>query len=129
MLKLNAGKRRVRVAAICSPALLTSSFEFSTCVLPRSESSTACSSVKTSPDDFAVCALHSAASQTPKAIITTFADAVKQVMDSPEFKSNAEKTAFPSDYQSPEEYGAYIKKLEGIYRPLWDKYGKTAVIQ
>lgn len=67
--------------------------------------------------------------ETPKAIITTFADAVKQVMDSPEFKSNAEKTAFPSDYQSPEEYAAYIKKLDGIYRPLWDKYGKTAVIQ
>ncbi len=67
--------------------------------------------------------------ETPQAIITTFADAVKQVMDSAEFKANAEKTAFPSDYQSPGEYAAYIKKLDAVYRPLWDKYGKTAVIQ
>ena len=67
--------------------------------------------------------------ETPKAVVSTFAGAVKQVMDSPEFKSNAEKTAFPSDYQSPEEYAVYIKKLDSIYRPLWDKYGKTAVIQ
>ncbi|HTU03459.1 MAG TPA: tripartite tricarboxylate transporter substrate binding protein, partial [Candidatus Sulfotelmatobacter sp.] len=66
---------------------------------------------------------------TPKAIITTFAGAVKQVMDSPEFKANAEKTAFPSDYQNPEEYAAFIKKLDSIYRPLWEKFGKTAVIQ
>jgi putative tricarboxylic transport membrane protein len=66
---------------------------------------------------------------TPKPIVTTFANAVKQVMDSPEFKTNAEKTAFPSDYQSPEDYAAYIKKLDTIYRPLWEKYGKTAVIQ
>ena len=66
---------------------------------------------------------------TPKAIVTTFANAVKQVMDSAEFKANADKTAFPSDYQSPEEYTTYIKKLDSIYRPLWDKFGKTAVIQ
>jgi tripartite-type tricarboxylate transporter receptor subunit TctC len=67
--------------------------------------------------------------ETPKAVVSTFAGAVKQAMDSPEFKSNAEKTAFPSDYQSPEEYAAYIKKLDSVYRPLWDKFGKTAVIQ
>jgi len=67
--------------------------------------------------------------ETPKPVVATFADAVKQVMDSAEFKSNAEKTAFPSDYQNPEEYAAYIKRLDGIYRPLWDKYGKTAVTQ
>ena len=67
--------------------------------------------------------------ETPKAVVSTFADAVKQVMDSPEFKSNADKTAFPSDYQGPEDYAVYIKKLDAIYRPLWDKYGKTAVIQ
>jgi putative tricarboxylic transport membrane protein len=67
--------------------------------------------------------------ETPKAIVTTFANAVKQVMDSAEFKANAEKTAFPSDYQNPEEYAAYIKTLDSVYRPLWDKYGKTAVIQ
>jgi putative tricarboxylic transport membrane protein len=67
--------------------------------------------------------------ETPKAIVTTFASAVKQVMDSAEFKANAEKTAFPSDYQNPEEYTVYIKKLDSIYRPLWDKFGKTAVIQ
>ncbi len=67
--------------------------------------------------------------ETPKTVVATFADAVKQVMDSAEFKSNAEKTAFPSDYQNPEEYAAYIKRLDGIYRPLWDKYGKTAVTQ
>jgi len=66
---------------------------------------------------------------TPKAIVTTFSNAVKQVMDSAEFKANADKTAFPSDYQNPEEYIAYIKKLDSIYRPLWDKFGKTAVIQ
>jgi len=64
---------------------------------------------------------------TPKAIVATFANAVKQVMDSAEFKSNAEKTAFPSDYQNPEQYAAYIKKLDGVYRPLWEKYGKAAV--
>jgi len=66
---------------------------------------------------------------TPKPVVTTFATAVKQVMDSAEFKANADKTAFPSDYQNPEEYIAYIKKLDSIYRPLWDKFGKTAVIQ
>jgi len=54
---------------------------------------------------------------------------VKQVMDSAEFKANAEKTAFPSDYQNPEEYAAYIKTLDSVYRPLWEKFGKTAVIQ
>jgi len=67
--------------------------------------------------------------ETPKAIVTTFANAVKQVMDSAEFKANAEKTAFPSDYQNPEEYAAYIKTLDSVYRPLWEKFGKTAVIQ
>jgi tripartite-type tricarboxylate transporter receptor subunit TctC len=66
---------------------------------------------------------------TPKPIVNTFATAVKQVMDSAEFKGNADKTAFPSDYQNPEEYTAYIKKLDSIYRPLWDKYGKTAEIK
>ncbi len=66
---------------------------------------------------------------TPKEIINSFANAVKQVMDSAEFKANAEKTAFPSDYQNPEAYTAYIKTLDTAYRPLWDKYGKTAVIQ
>ncbi len=65
--------------------------------------------------------------ETPKAVVSAFAAAVKQVMESPEFKANAEKTAFPSDYQNPDEYAAYIKKLDGIYRPLWDKYGKSAV--
>jgi tripartite-type tricarboxylate transporter receptor subunit TctC len=62
---------------------------------------------------------------TPKAIIDTFAGAVKQVMDADEFKANAVKTAFPVDYQGPEEYAAYIKTLGTIYRPLYDKYGKT----
>ncbi|MEK7826831.1 MAG: tripartite tricarboxylate transporter substrate-binding protein, partial [Thermodesulfobacteriota bacterium] len=62
---------------------------------------------------------------TPKAIIDIFADAVKQVMNTEEFKANALKTAFPSDYQGPEEYAAYIKTLDTIYRPLWDKYGKS----
>jgi tripartite-type tricarboxylate transporter receptor subunit TctC len=64
---------------------------------------------------------------TPKAIVTTFANAVKQVMDAAEFKANAEKTAFPSDYMGPEAYTSYIKKLDVIYRPLWDTYGKSAV--
>jgi tripartite-type tricarboxylate transporter receptor subunit TctC len=64
---------------------------------------------------------------TPKAIVTTFANAVKQVMDAAEFKANAEKTAFPSDYMGPEAYTSYIKKLDAIYRPLWDTYGKSAV--
>jgi tripartite-type tricarboxylate transporter receptor subunit TctC len=64
---------------------------------------------------------------TPKAVVATFANAVKQVMDSAEFKSNAEKTAFPSDYQNPEQYAAYLKTLEGVYRPLWEKYGKSAM--
>lgn len=65
--------------------------------------------------------------ETPKPIVSAFAGAVKQVMESQEFKTNADKTAFPSDYQNPDEYAAYIKKLDTIYRPLWDKYGKTAV--
>jgi tripartite-type tricarboxylate transporter receptor subunit TctC len=65
--------------------------------------------------------------ETPKPIVSAFAGAVKQVMESQEFKVNADKTAFPSDYQNPDEYAAYIKKLDTIYRPLWDKYGKTAV--
>lgn len=64
---------------------------------------------------------------TPRAIVELFAGAVKQVMESAEFKANAEKTAFPSDYMGPEEYAAYIKGLDAIYRPLWDKYGKDAL--
>jgi len=64
---------------------------------------------------------------TPKAIVERFAGAVKQVMESAEFTSNAEKTAFPSDYMGPEEYAAYIKTLDAVYRPLWDKYGKDAL--
>ena len=63
---------------------------------------------------------------TPKAVIDTFANAVKQVMSTEEFKANALKTAFPYDYQGPEEYAAYMKSLDTVYRPLWDKYGKSA---
>jgi putative tricarboxylic transport membrane protein len=63
--------------------------------------------------------------KTPKAIIDIFAGAVKQVMSTEEFKTNAIKTAFPTDYKGPEEYTAYIKTLDTIYRPLWDKYGKS----
>ena len=62
---------------------------------------------------------------TPKAVIDMFANAVKQVMSTEEFKANALKTAFPYDYQGPEEYAAYMKSLDAIYRPLWDKYGKS----
>ena len=43
-----------------------------------------------------------------------------------EFKANALKTAFPYDYQGTDEYTAYMKKLDMEYRPLWDKFGKTA---
>ena len=46
---------------------------------------------------------------TPKAIIDVFAGAVKQVMNTEEFKANAIKTAYPSDYQGPEEYTTYMK--------------------
>jgi putative tricarboxylic transport membrane protein len=63
---------------------------------------------------------------TPKAVIDTFANAVKQVMSTEEFKASALATAFPSDYMGPEEYAAYMKKLDGEYRVLWDKYGKSA---
>jgi len=63
---------------------------------------------------------------TPKPIIDLFAAAVKQVMDSEEFKANVQKTAFPADYKGPEEYAAFIKKLDSIYQPLWNKYGKAA---
>jgi len=65
--------------------------------------------------------------ETPKGIVEIFSHAVKQVMDSEEFKANARKTAFPSDFQGPEEYAAFIKKLDGVYRPLWEKYGKEAI--
>ena len=63
---------------------------------------------------------------TPPEIVNAFSNAVKQVMDSPEFKANAQKTAFPSDYQDPKAYAASIKNMEAIYRPLWDKFGSTA---
>jgi len=63
---------------------------------------------------------------TPKDVIAAFAGTVKAVMESAEFKANADKTAFPSDFQGPEAYAAYIKKLDSTYRPLWDKYGKEA---
>ena len=63
---------------------------------------------------------------TPKAVVDMFANAVKQVMSTEEFKANALKTAFPYDYQGPEEYAAYMKSLDTVYRPLWDKYGKSA---
>ncbi len=62
---------------------------------------------------------------TPKAIVDAFAGSVKQVMSTEEFKANAIKTAFPSDFQGPEEYTAYIKSLDTTYRPLWDKYSKS----
>ncbi len=63
---------------------------------------------------------------TPKPIVDKFANAVKQVMSTEEFKANALKTAFPYDYQGPEEYTAYMKQLDVTYRPLWDKFGKSA---
>ena len=63
---------------------------------------------------------------TPKAIVDKFAAAVKQVMDTEEFKAEANKTAFPMDYQGPERYAAYMKQLDVQYRPLWDTYGKSA---
>lgn len=63
---------------------------------------------------------------TPKEIVNTFANAVKQVMDSPEFKANAEKTAFPADFQGPDAYAASIKRMEGVYKPLWERFGATA---
>ncbi|MEW6720819.1 MAG: tripartite tricarboxylate transporter substrate binding protein [Thermodesulfobacteriota bacterium] len=63
---------------------------------------------------------------TPKAVVDKFAAAVKQVMDSEEFKANAEKTAFPAYYLGPEQYGAMMQKLDQAYRPLWDRYGKAA---
>jgi hypothetical protein len=47
-------------------------------------------------------------------------------MESEEFNANALKTAFPDDYQGPEEYATFIKKLGTIYQPLWDRYGKAA---
>ena len=67
----------------------------------------------------------SMAKNAPKAIIDAFAGTVKQVMSTEEFKANAIKTAFPSDFQGPEEYTAYIKSLDTTYRPLWDKYSKS----
>lgn len=63
---------------------------------------------------------------TPREIVNTFANAVKQVMDSPEFKANAEKTAFPADFQGPEAYAASIKRMEAVYKPLWERFGATA---
>jgi tripartite-type tricarboxylate transporter receptor subunit TctC len=63
---------------------------------------------------------------TPKEVVQVFATAVKRVMENEEFKANALKTAFPYDYQGPEEYAAFIKKLGTIYQPLWDRYGKAA---
>ncbi|MDA8093972.1 MAG: tripartite tricarboxylate transporter substrate binding protein [Betaproteobacteria bacterium] len=63
---------------------------------------------------------------TPKPIVDMFANAVKQLMSTEEFKANALKTAFPYDYQGPEEYSAYMKSLDTVYRPLWDKFGKSA---
>jgi putative tricarboxylic transport membrane protein len=62
---------------------------------------------------------------TPRPIVEKFAAAVKQVMETEEFKANALKTAFPYDYQGPDEYAAYMTKLDAAYRPLWDRYGKT----
>jgi putative tricarboxylic transport membrane protein len=64
--------------------------------------------------------------KTPQDIIDKFAAAVKQVLDSPEFKENARKTAFPADYLGPKEYTDFIEKIGTIYKPLWDKYGKDA---
>lgn len=63
---------------------------------------------------------------TPKAIVDAFAAAVKEVMESAEFKANAEKTAFPMDYQDAAAYAAYVQKLDSVYKPLWEKYGKEA---
>jgi putative tricarboxylic transport membrane protein len=63
---------------------------------------------------------------TPRPIVDKFANAVKEVMSTEEFKANALKTAFPYDYQGTDEYTAYMKKLDMEYRPLWDKFGKTA---
>jgi len=58
--------------------------------------------------------------------VDAFAKAVKEVMESAEFKANAEKTAFPVDYLDPAAYAAYIQGLDKVYRPMWDKYGAEA---
>lgn len=63
---------------------------------------------------------------TPKPIVDKFAAAVKQVMDTEEFKANAVKTAFPYDYQGPDQYASYMKQLDAAYRPLWDAFGKSS---
>jgi putative tricarboxylic transport membrane protein len=64
--------------------------------------------------------------KTPKAIVDKFAAAVKDVMESQEFKENSAKTAFPADYMGPAEFSTFMTRLGEIYRPLWDKYGKEA---
>lgn len=66
---------------------------------------------------------------TPKEIVETFANAVKQVMESEEFKTMAQETAFPANYLGQEEFTAFLQKQEAIYRDLWEKFGKEATAQ
>lgn len=66
---------------------------------------------------------------TPKEIVETFAKAVKQVMDSEEFKAMAKETAFPAHYLGPAEFTAFLQKQEATYKDLWEKFGKEAAAQ
>lgn len=63
---------------------------------------------------------------TPKEIQEIFANAVKQVMETEEFKARAKETAFPMDFRGPAEFTAFLQKQEVTYKALWEKFGKEA---
>jgi len=47
---------------------------------------------------------------TPKEIVDTYANALKQVIESEEFKAKAQATAFPTNFLGPEDYAAFMKR-------------------
>lgn len=63
---------------------------------------------------------------TPKEIVDKFTNAVKQVMETQEFKDKAKETAFPADYQNPDQMTKSLENMVPTYKALWDEYRKEA---
>lgn len=61
---------------------------------------------------------------TPREVVDAFANALKKVMDTEEFKAHAKEIAFPSDFKGPDEYAALIKQQSVRGTELWNKYSK-----
>lgn len=60
----------------------------------------------------------------PKAIVDKFANAVKGVMESADFKSMEEKIGFPSDFRDPANYTAFLHEQNKAVIEMMQAYKK-----